>query len=193
MNFSILPPPPTTPGISNITSNRAPSPAGIPMAICATVTTLELCIQKPINSASTRQRAAYITERTRPTLGNTERNTICMPPCPFAALSVARAVSAYFITIANTEDTKSHKTLPAPPIIIPAATPKMFPTPSVPASASENALKPALSESAPLNLFSTLRGCKMKKPPSSKIKNMPVPVTSTGSITEIFIDRTSLK
>jgi hypothetical protein len=95
--------------------------------------------------------------------------------------------------VANTDETKSQKTLPAPPTDIPTATPTIFPTPSVPARASRKERKEFSPLLNPESFFITLFGWRIKKALSFTKKKIPTAVTAIGRILKNFITKASAK
>jgi hypothetical protein len=84
-------------------------------------------------------------------------------PFPRRPASPTTTHSEYFTAIAKTDETKSQKTLPAPPSIIPRDTPYIFPTPRVPARARNSDLLRLRSEINFDKRAAHLIGCRMKK------------------------------
>ena len=91
------------------------------------------------------------------------------------------------------EETKSQNKLPAPPIIIPAETPKIFPTPSVPARARKKDRLVCLSFIDESISWNVRMGCKTKKKPRRMSKIKPKAATKKGSKSEIFIKKDPLR
>ena len=74
-----------------------------------------------------------------------------------------RSTSEYLTAAAKSADNRSQNTDPSPPMIIPAATPNILPTPRVPASANDSERLDSFFLSAPISAPPVASGCLMKK------------------------------
>lgn len=139
---------------------------GISNAISADSATVFVCIALPTVKEQMMQKTA----------NKAAANLLLMkyiaPPHSLPLIKVllrtATTVSAYFIIIANSALTHIQKRAPAPAAEIASATPAIFPTPSVPASATAR----ALYGDTPVSDFSFLRRLRIISPDFVTGKNL---------------------